>query len=89
MSRQKSVRCTVIPIVILLLILGIPFGMTLHHHVDSSAAACPICHMVITPLAAGIQAWWVPVLVGTVSVALYTEPVARTLPRLPARAPPA
>jgi len=89
MSRQKSVRCAVIPIVILLLILGITFGMTWHHHADSSAAACPLCHMVITPLVAGIQAWWVPVPVGTVSDAIYIEPVARTVPRLPARAPPA
>lgn len=89
MSEQKPVRCAVVPIVILLLILGITFGMAWHHHADSSAAACPICHMVITPLTAGIQAWWVPVPAGCVSEATYMEPIARFLTHLPARAPPA
>jgi hypothetical protein len=89
MSEQKPVRCVVVPIVVLLLVLGMTFGMAWHHHAGSSAAACPICHMVITPLAAGIQAWWVPVAVGTVPEATYMEPVARSLIHLPARAPPA
>ena len=89
MSEQKPVRCVVVPIVILLLVLGITFGMAWHHHADSSAAACPICHMVITPLAAGIQACWVPVPIGTVSEAIYMGAVARSVPHLPARAPPA
>jgi len=89
MSHQKPFRCIFVPIVILLLVLGMTFGMVWHHHADSSATTCPICHLVIVPLAAGIHVWWVPVPLGTVSEAIYMEPVARTVPRLPARAPPA
>jgi hypothetical protein len=89
MSHQKPSRCLFVPIVILLLVLGMTFGMVWHHHADSSATTCPICHLVIVPLAAGIHVWWVPVPTGTVSEAIYMEPVARSVPRLPARAPPA
>jgi len=88
MSHQKPVRCVIVPIVILLLVLGMTFGMAWHHHADSSAATCPLCHMVITPLVAGIQTWWVPVPVGTVPEAIYMEPITRCVTHLAARAPP-
>jgi hypothetical protein len=89
MSYQKPARCVVVPIVILLLVLGMTFGMVCHHHADCSAATCPLCHLIIVPMAAGVHAWWVPVPLGIVSEAIYTEPVARSVSRLPARAPPA
>lgn len=89
MSHHKPSRCVVVPIVILLLVLGMTFGMVWHHHADSSAVTCPICHLVIVPLAAGIHVRWVPVPIGTVSEAIYMGPIARSVPRLPARAPPA
>jgi hypothetical protein len=90
MSYPKPARCVVVPIVILLLVLGMTFGMVCHHHADCSAATCPLCHLVIVPIAVGIQAWWVPVpIVGTVTEAIYQEPVTRSVSRLPARAPPA
>jgi hypothetical protein len=88
MSYQKPARSAVVPIVILLLVLGMTFGMVWHHHVDSSDAACPICHLVIVPLATGIYVGWVPAPIATVSEVTYVGPVARSVPRLPARAPP-
>jgi len=63
--------------------------MVWHHHADSSAAACPICHLIIVPLATGIHVWWVPVPLGTVPEAIYMEAIARSVSRLPTRAPPA
>jgi hypothetical protein len=89
MPDQKRARCVVVPIVILMLVLGMTFGMVCHHHADCSAATCPLCHLVIVPLATSIHAWWVPVPMGIVAEAMYLEPFARTVPRLPARAPPA
>lgn len=89
MSYPKPARRVVVPIVILLLVLGMTFGMVCHHHANCSAATCPLCHLVIVPMAVGVRACWVPVPIGTVSEAIYTEPVARSVSRLPARAPPA
>lgn len=89
MFCQKPTRRVVVPIVILFLVLGMTFGMVCHHHADCSAVTCPLCHLVIVPMAAGVHAWWVPVPIGTVAEAIYTEPVARSVTHLPARAPPA
>jgi predicted permease len=89
MSYQKPARCAVVPVVILLLVLGMTFGMVCHHHADSSATTCPICHMVLVPLATGVHLWWVPTPVATMPEAIYMGPSARSVPRLPARAPPA
>jgi len=89
MSYQKPARCAVVPIVILLLVVGMTFGMVCHHHADCSGATCTLCHLVIVPMAAGVHTWWVPVPMGNVSEALYMEPVAGAVPSLPARAPPA
>jgi hypothetical protein len=89
MSHQKPFRCLFVPVVLLLLVLGMTFGMVWHHHADSSAAACPICHLIIVPLATGIHVWWVPVPLGTVPEAIYMEAIARSVSRLPTRAPPA
>jgi hypothetical protein len=89
MSYQTPAKCVVISIVILLMVLGMTFGMVCHHHADCSAVTCPLCHLVIVPMAAGVHAWWVPVPIGTVAEAIYIEPVARSVSRLPARAPPA
>ena len=89
MSRQKPARCVIVPIVILLLVLGMTFGMVWHHHADCSAATCPLCHLVIVPLTAGIHTWWVPVPIGSVPESIYMGPIARSVLQLPARAPPA
>lgn len=89
MSYQKPAWCVFVPIVILLLVLGMTLGMVCHHHADCSAATCPMCHLVIVEIATGVQAWWVPVPIGTVVEDIYTEPVTRSVSRLPARAPPA
>jgi hypothetical protein len=88
MSSHKPARCVVVPMVILLLVLGMTFGMVCHHHADCSAADCPLCHLVIVPIAGGVHAWWVPVPIGTVAEVIYMDPVAGSVPRLPARAPP-
>jgi hypothetical protein len=89
MSYQKPARCAVVPVVILLLVLGMTFGMVCHHHADSSPVTCPICHMVLVPLATGVHVGWVPASIATVPEAIYMEPGARSVLRLPARAPPA
>jgi hypothetical protein len=90
MSYGKPARCVVVPIVILFLVLGMTFGTVCHHHADCSAVTCPLCHLVIAPMATGVHAYWVPLpIVGAVSEAVYPEPVARSVSRLPARAPPA
>jgi hypothetical protein len=89
-SYQKPTRRVVVPIVILMLILGMTFGIVCHHHhADCSAATCTLCHLVIAPMAAGVHARWVPVPIGTVAEVIYMDPVAGSVPRLPARAPPA
>jgi hypothetical protein len=79
----------VLSILVLMLVLGTTFGIVCHHHADCSAATCPLCHLVIVPIAAGVHAWWVPVPIGIVTNAIYMDPVAGSIPRLPARAPPA
>jgi hypothetical protein len=89
MSYQKQSRRIAFSIVILMLVLGMTVGMVCHDSVDCSAATCPICHLIIVPMVAGVHTWWVPVLIGTVSEAIYIEPVTRSVSRLPARAPPA
>jgi hypothetical protein len=89
MSHQKPARSAFVPIVILLLVLGMTFGMVWHHHADSSDAACPICHLIIVPLATAINVGWVPAPIATVPEVIYRGPSARSVPRLPARAPPA
>ena len=89
MSGKKPTRGLIVPLVILMLMLGMTFGMVFHHHADCSASACGLCHLVIVPVEAGVRTWWVPVLVGTVSEAIYMGPVSGSVPRLPARAPPA
>ena len=89
MSYQTPAKCVVISIVILLMVLGMTFGMVCHHHADCSAVTCPLCHLVIVPMVTGVQTLWVPMLIGTVSETTYVEPVARSVSRLPARAPPA
>src|SRR5450631_2644161 len=89
MPSQKPTRRIIVPIVVLMLVLGITFGMVCHHHADCSAATCTLCHLVVVPIATGVQAWWVPAPLGTVLEAVYTEPVAGSVSRLPARAPPA
>jgi len=89
MSYKKPTRNVIVPLVILMLMLGMTLGMVCHHHADCSVSACELCHLVIVPVAAGVHTWWVPVLIGTVSEAIYMEPVAGSVPRLPARAPPA
>src|ERR1035441_1529092 len=73
MSYQKPTRRVFVPVVILMLVLGMTFGMVCHHHADCSAATCPLCHLVIVPMAAGVHAWWVPVPIGTVSEVIYME----------------
>ena len=89
MFCQKPTRRIVVLIVILMSILGMTFGMALHHHADCSARACTVCHLVIVPMAAGVHAWWVPVPIGTVPEVIYLDSIASSVRRLPARAPPA
>jgi hypothetical protein len=88
MSYHKPARFVFVPIMILLLVLGMTFGMVSHHHADCSAATCQLCHLVIVRMGAVVHTWWVPVPIGTVSEAIYMEPVTRSVPRLPARAAP-
>ena len=51
MSYQKPARCVVVPIVILLLVLGMTFGMKMmSSHADNFLQLpCAACHLVFVP----------------------------------------
>jgi hypothetical protein len=89
MPDQKQIWRVVVPIALLVLVLATTFGMIWHHHANTSADTCPLCHLTMAPSLAGIRAC-VLVPAGTGPAPHYIGLIALSAPKqVPARAPPA
>lgn len=92
MSYQRRIWCLVFPIALLALVMGTTLGMVWHHHVNSSADTCPICHLshqAIEPTVANVHIYAL-VPTGTGPEPQHIGFTPSSIPRhIPARAPPA
>ncbi|HEV2486768.1 MAG TPA: hypothetical protein VGT08_14655 [Terracidiphilus sp.] len=89
MSDQKQIWRVVVSLVLIVLLLGMTSGMVWHHHVNGSQETCPLCHIAISPIVAGIRACAL-VPIGAGPGHQYIRSIARAaLRQIPARAPPA
>jgi hypothetical protein len=89
MADRKRIWRVVVPMVLLVLLLGATLGTVWHHHADSAADTCSLCHLVIAPAVAGISACHL-IPVGAGPVSHYLNFISQSVPpQIPARAPPA
>jgi hypothetical protein len=89
MLDQKRIWYAVVPVVLLVLVLGMAFGMVWHQHAHSSPDACLLCHLAISPSVVGICAC-VLVSTGAGPEIQHIYFISRSVQRqIPARAPPA
>jgi hypothetical protein len=95
MHRRGPIRFSLATIALLLmplLVVATTTGSLWHHHVASNEASCPICHLSHSPIAPTLMADSTPDLAPLGKQPDVQEPVdalAPSLPRVPARAPPA
>jgi hypothetical protein len=92
MYLQKTIRQFILFTALIALWVGITAGNVWHHHLSSSDANCPICHLSHQPVDQPLSASRVPVLtpVGMQLELLDYDFVSIPSPhRIPARAPPA
>ncbi|MGB8441737.1 MAG: hypothetical protein WCE26_20230 [Candidatus Acidiferrales bacterium] len=92
MPNPKTIRCLLIPVVVLAsLVLAMTMGTLWHNHAGSSEANCSICHISHQPVDHSVVSYREPCL-AQVDTRPEPEEPAFTLglvaPRLPARAPP-
>jgi hypothetical protein len=95
MCKRGPIRFSLATIAFLLmplLVIATTTGSLWHHHVDSNEATCPICHLSHQPIAPTLVADSTPDLAPLGWQPEIQEPgdaPAPSLPRVPARAPPA